>query len=858
MSDPFENIIKQRYEYSEFDPAEIRATAEGYEFVDLLLEDAEVEQATQELNADADIDAPAWFQSDGSSLTSRDPTMRENWADKSAEFLSSTFGMDRYDAQQLAKKFVGTEHPTDADDVMGIGILDFLGPGELFGIEEGLLQMDRGLAGDSTLDTVIGGGVVALSALASIPILGVPFKLLKKGVQSEVARDIMTTIGEKIESGVEITQQALIDAGQQAEKRLVDKMKGTTLSANPVGAIGDVAVAGAGKLAQKLKGPVNIKSEGGITFPAKVGETNLRLHLKRIEEIQSKGKVYPGGPKNERTVIKAPKDSNLPDVVIGKVTFDDWTARIEKSMSAEEINAAAKWYDDVFGQFRQLTGGDPGEMDVLARAWLSGQQNSSPKETLTNVLFIYEQMQRGVSKSEIKGKGLPSANSVIKDILFGDKVEKGVGQKISDFIDSGEGKNVRSIMGNKPDGGQPFVVDVHTGRDTGLVDKTYLNFLRKLGYEVPDGIVVDLAGGGIKGAQYENRALWGQHLTEYLNSKNWMGRSDWEPREVQAIGWMQLNKLYSGPNTGGDVAESIAQNTQRISMEVDPGAGSPWAKKFGDDYANLDEASKISINDEVTAKAIDVVGGRHGVSLGNVVHGTGGWELFQNPSTVQQALASKETAIKVAAELGYLLNQTEVWVNSSKNLTKNPKHYAVNIIEDGGESLRNSDKLKSLFEAIIEAEPNGLFRGYQPIIINGKPGIKIIIDDVAIKQSPLTKAKAYEYILDFANNKLSTLTDRLEINAKVDIMEADLTKLKNDWTKDKDGGSYKSYFGGQSGEVASSRAGGQYNIDTDRGELENLFRKLIEEAKQRKGKGNPKPSQKINQEANPPPVEGGG
>ena len=163
-----------------------------------------------------------------------------------------------------------------------------------------------------------------------------------------------------------------------------------------------------------------------------------------------------------------------------------------------------------------------------------------------------------------------------------------------------------------------------------------------------------------------------------------------------------------------------------------------------------------------------------------------------------------------------------------------------------------------MFEAIIEAEPNGLFRGYQPIIINGKPGIKIIIDDVAIKQSPLTKAKAYEYILDFANNKLSTLTDRLEINAKVDIMEADLTKLKNDWTKDKDGGSYKSYFGGQSGEVASSRAGGQYNIDTDRGELENLFRKLIEEAKQRKGKGNPKPSQKINQEANPPPVEGGG
>tara|TARA_R100000742_G_C4279484_1_gene104183 strand:+ start:1542 stop:3704 length:2163 start_codon:yes stop_codon:yes gene_type:complete len=327
MSDPFENIIKQRYEYSEFDPAEIRATAEGYEFVDLLLEDAEVEQATQELNADADIDAPAWFQSDGSSLTSRDPTMRENWADKSAKFLSSTFGMDRYDAQQLAKKIVGTEHPTDADDLMGIGLVDFAGPGELFGIEEGVRQMKRGKAGDSPLDIAIGGGVVTLSALASIPILGVPFKLLKKGVQSEVARDIMTTIGEKIESGVEITQQALIDAGQQAEKRLVDKMKGTTLSSNPVDAIGDVAVAGAGKLAQKLKSTanktgVNVADDGTLTFNGKQIEEWTPTDFKNAGKEMGIKRLGPGSKPQEFKLTDG-TPFNIPGGLKGKFTYYD-------------------------------------------------------------------------------------------------------------------------------------------------------------------------------------------------------------------------------------------------------------------------------------------------------------------------------------------------------------------------------------------------------------------------------------------------------------------------------------------------------------------------------------------------------
>lgn len=627
---------------------------------------------------------------------------------------------------------------------------------------------------------------------------------------------------------IDTSKRAIGRAGEAADARIAERAAdtGVTLGAgaDPMPMI-DAAISYAGKL---VNGEKPIISEGGLPINADKAANELRLHQGRIDAVKEKGKPYPGEPKNQRTVIKAPAGSGLPDLTVGDIKPEDWQARIEATMSPDEIIKTSQWYKQVFGEFQKQANGDPKEIARLTDAWFAGQQNSSPSQTLNDVLFVYEQIKAGVPKDQLKGKGLPSANKIVIDILTQSEITGGAGQKISDFLDSGYGKNVRSFMNNDPAGGAPFVVDVHTARDMGLVDETYVNHMKRLGYDVPDDIVIDFGGGGIKGAMYENRALFGAQLTDHLNSINWMGKSDWEAAEVQAIGWMQLSGMYGTPNVGGDVVDAFAKNTRRISMEVDPGEGSPWATKFGDDYANLDDAAKISINDQVTAKAIEVVNKREGVNLGGVVHGTGGWELFQNPSTVQQAIASKDTAVRAAARLGLLLNQTEVWVNAPKSITKNPKHFAVDIIEDGSESLRDSDKLKSLFEALVEAEPNGLFRGYQPIIVDGKPGIKIIIDDAAIKQSPLSKAQAQDYILDFANKRLSEITDKLEINAEVDIMETELTKLRNDWTKDKDGGGYKSYLGGQPGKDAIS---GQSDIDIDRSELENLFGELISNAK---------------------------
>ena len=627
----------------------------------------------------------------------------------------------------------------------------------------------------------------------------------------------------------------LISAGESADARIDARDPKNTLSSgmDPT-LITDPLISAAGRVAARTNN-TGVRSEGGLPIVQEKGDENLRLHRQRLLAAVEEGKAYPGAPQNPRTVIKAPEGSNLPDVVVGAVEPGDWQTRIESSMSKEEIAKAADWYKVVFGEFKTQADGNPEEIARLTDAWFAGQQNSSPTQTLNDVLFVYEQIKRGVPKNELKGKGLPSANKIVIDILTDSTIEGGAGQKISDFLDSGYGKNVRSIMGNNPEGGSPFVVDIHTARDTGLVDQKFVNHLTRLGYDVPEGLILDVGGGGIKGPQYENRALFGLQLTENLNDQNWMGRSDWEPAEIQAIGWMQLSGMTGGSNTGGDVVDAFTRNTRRISMEVDPGAGSPWADKFGNDFGNLPLPARRAINDEVTARAIDLVNKQTGITLGSNVHGTGGWELFQNPSTVQQAIASKDTAIEAAARLGYLLQQTEVWVNAPKAITKSPKNFSIDIVELEGETLRDGDRLTELFNAIISEEPNELFRGYQPIVVDGKPGIRILITNDAVKASPLTKAQAVAYIQEFANGKLGEITGRLKFDAEVDIMEADLTQIRNDWTKDKTGGGYQSYFSGQSGKDASSEISIDGVLDTDGRELEELFERRIREAQENQG-----------------------
>jgi hypothetical protein len=522
------------------------------------------------------------------------------------------------------------------------------------------------------------------------------------------------------------------------------------------------------------------KVDGGIKFPADESANRLRLKLQR-EQQAAEGKAMPGSPKNERTVIEAPAGSGLPNFVVGKIDPEDWIERTESMLSPEEIKQYAKWYDDVRGTFLKYTNNDEALTDKYMRAWLVANQNIGVDGAFNNVLLQAEQFARNVPRTEMRAGGLPFATQAARNALQDEPIVEGVGLKISDFVDSAENKSVRSIYGNDERAGQPFVVDIHTARDTGLVDGILLNHLEKRGYKVNrDAIKTDFMGGPTD-TQYENRSDFGRALTARLNEIGWQGRNDWQPKEVQAIGWMAMTKLTA--DAADDTVTALERNLRRISAEASPGEGSPWAAKFGERFNALSAERQAEVSKVVVDRAMQMAKDISGIDMRGIVHGTGGWQMYQNPAAVGQALATREGAEIAANTLGYLLQQTEVWVNSVKGMTKNPKALAVDFIEEASDNLSTDDGLRDFWQKVMQADPTGLFVGYQPIrTVDGKVGIRVLIDKGGEKRVSAVQSAI--------QGPISDLVKSMDFKMSVSGYEADLVKARNDWKGAPDGRTY--------------------------------------------------------------------
>lgn len=528
--------------------------------------------------------------------------------------------------------------------------------------------------------------------------------------------------------------------------------------------------------------PSQGKAIGGLSFPSIDTDNRLRLKAQRDQNVLN-GKQPVGAPKNERVEIAAPEGSSLPNFVVGNISPQDWITRTEAMLNKEEIAKYAKWYDDIKGTFLKYTNNDEVKADKYMRAWLVANQNIGVDGALSNMLLQAEQFARKVPKSEMKAGGLPMATSAARNALSDEPITEGVGAKISDFVDSAEGKSVRSFYGNDSLGGSPFVVDIHTARDTGLVDEILLNHLERKGYKVDrQNIKTDFTAGPTE-TQYENRADFGRGLTKYLNDTAWQGRTDWTPKEVQAVGWMAMTKLTA--DSSEDSVTALERNLRRISMEVAPAEGSPWEAKFGERFAKLPAQRQSEITQIVTDKAMQVAKEISGIDFREMVHGTGGWQTFQNPAAVAQTLATREGAEIAANVLGYLLQQTEVWVNAIKGTTKNPKALAIDFIETGSDNLSTNEGIRSFWEKIMAADPTGLFVGYQPIkTVDGEVGIRVIVD-----KANATKMQNVQNTLS-KGGEIDNVLRSLDFDVISNGYESDLVKAGNNWKELPDGKSY--------------------------------------------------------------------
>jgi hypothetical protein len=564
----------------------------------------------------------------------------------------------------------------------------------------------------------------------------------------------------------------------------------------------------------------------GLQFPAQDASARLATKIRR-DQAEANGKNVAGYPANERTTIKAPEaqegQKQLPDFTTGNITYDDWIKRHEQILNHNEIHNAANWYKNVYSTFKQHYP-DEEEARKNMRAWLVAQQNISPAGAMNNVLMQKEQMARQIPEHLWKSGGMPNPTEAARAVLKDQPIEQGVGQKISDFVDAAEGKPVRSWMGNHPHGGSPFVVDVHTARDTGMVDDELINHLSRLGYdpEQLSKLKVDLKSTPTEAA-YENRARFGQGLTNELNKRKWMGRDDWTPAEVQAVGWMGMTKLTR--NAEEDSESGLNRNLRRISYELDPGNGSPWASKYGDAIGGLLNEDRADLTNKMTASAMKHAANLAGIGHHTIVHGTGAWEQYQNPAAVTHALSTKTGADIAANALGYLLNQTEVWHNRAKPMTTNPKGFGIDFIEKGTKNLANKEYLQDFWDKVMKADTTGLLRGFQPIQLpTGEVGIRSLID----KGGEKNKNKIEEALRE--GGSLRKMLEELGPDIDVHGHEAEITKAKNDWKEDKNGQSYLARLGDLLGSDPSA------HLNSVRSQLENELEGHLDRAYKKTGK----------------------
>ena len=576
---------------------------------------------------------------------------------------------------------------------------------------------------------------------------------------------------------------------------------------------------------------------GGLMFSPDANAARLQAKIKRDALVASGARPDAGLPKNPRTVIKAPiaeeGQKQLPDFVTGNIDFEDWRNRHEQILNDDEIHHSSQWYKNIYGNFKKYY---PEEADAkkMMRAWLVAQQNVSPAGAMNNVLMQQEQMDRGEPEELWRAGGMPNPTAAARSVLAKKEIKGGVGQKISDFVDSAEGKSTRSWMGDHPDGGSPFVVDVHTARDTGVVDQELINHLTRLGYdpEALSKLKVDMTTSPSE-PMYENRAQFGRDLTDHLNKMGWKGRNDWTPDEIQAVGWMGMTKLTR--NAEEDSESGLGRNLRRISYELAPGEGSPWEATYGKGFEALPDEDRYGITQKMADSAMEHAQKLSGINVQNLVHGTGAWENYQNPAAVTQTLSTQRGADIAAAALGHLLQQTEVWHNRVKPMSNNPKGFALDFIEKGSKNLAEPGALRDFWGKVMEADPHGIVKGYQPITLpTGEIGLRALFDRGGKKTQEQIESLLADHEKDESGNVVRENPFRAMLESHpfdMDIMghEAEITKHRNDWKAQGNGEGYISRLVELLGYDPSAK------LNSARQQLEKEFGQHLDEAHKRQG-----------------------
>lgn len=457
---------------------------------------------------------------------------------------------------------------------------------------------------------------------------------------------------------------------------------------------------------------------------AKKAQPGKAMQNRRVAITNSEGKLEVYGPATGEDVLVQTLDWMTPaEGLLAKRWYTDMQSRFVDIFG--EINGPALLgfglsqartspVDGLEHVLRGLEAIIDGRIGVKARNTPQGTFKRlgvlKGKNTNKSLLLNEENIVRGLLALESKGTIT---------------IDAGVAAKLSDFVDALANNDSRRWTGRRGMWG-PVPVDVWTARDIGFMDAVSFRHVIKQGYAklLPDGKtyafndgVFHFQGGGKKfwltdeagnlvdetgapsktrvsamdnngglpeGLSYEHGVRVINEATDLFNTyidpvtgvQGVWGRTDWRTQEVQAVGWMRIQKVM-----GEKQVDAVNANARLLAVEASPGLASPrdlrWAnvvRKLGreeNEWAAREFAE--SMGQALSQGIMKMLGAPTmpgtGVAAGGWVNPlardgkrslSSGERAYGYQAPLMWAV-TPERADAIAELMSYLSDQTEVW-----------------------------------------------------------------------------------------------------------------------------------------------------------------------------------------------------
>lgn len=302
------------------------------------------------------------------------------------------------------------------------------------------------------------------------------------------------------------------------------------------------------------------------------------------------------GPNGERTAVDPvfrTADGKL-QYKLGEPTVQELRQFLDTHVpSKHEALEYAAWYDDMRRGLSALVENDPQRAAERILGFATTQTNASPEQGM-RLLFRATALLRRGGDITTEINAVSDLDQLLRALTSSTELQSmGLGQKLLDFTDSLLGNETRTAGFHGPDPARPWgpwAQDVWMQRFMGHIDPKMSGHLRRiLGAESvtlgDDGFTVVRGGKTFlipkeaitqavpSPAQYAHAVKLGNELTDHLNTVGYHGRTDWKPREVQALGWAATKRAMAGDN--GNVLSAIMRHRYDANYDIVPTSAAP-------------------------------------------------------------------------------------------------------------------------------------------------------------------------------------------------------------------------------------------------------------------------------------------